>query len=82
MNLRKLSVTLKLSLMLVVVRIAPIITIAQPPCVAPILSASIQICAWKDRSFIRIIAISTSNAFPDVATTTYARISLPVTKNV
>ena len=82
MNSLRISLTLKLSLMLVAVRIAPIITIAQPPCVAPILSASIQICACKDRSFIRIIAISTSNAFPDVATTTYARISLPAMKNV
>jgi hypothetical protein len=82
MSSRRVSLTLKLSLMLVVVRIAPIITIAQRPCVAPILSASIQICACKDRSFIRIIAISTSNAFPDVATTTYARISLPAMKNV
>ena len=62
-------------------KIVLIIIIAQQPCVAPILSVSILTFAFKDRSFIKIIAISISNVFQDAATTTYALISRRATKN-
>lgn len=82
MNSHRVSLTLRLYSMLVVGRIAPIIIIAPRPYVVLLLSVSIQICACKVKSFIRIIAISTLNAFQDVATTTYVHISQHVTKNV
>ena len=80
-NSHRMYLTLKIYSMLAVDRIVPIIIIALRPCVAPTLSVFILIYACKDRSYIRIIAISTSNASRDVATTTYARISLHVMKS-